>query len=484
MKSFALIAVLALPLLVGCSETKPADSSFVPQSPIQSLEQNLSDAQLYCANSSECPDNVGYIVGIQESGDETGVYQCTGSLIASDVVVTNSHCIPEGVKDGTAECSHLLGIKFPATNGHPEETAICDHLITASSIVDKGNEGFLTKPDYAVFKLKSRLTRANFSLDRAGIKDGVSLTIYSVDPMSKYELRGRLVKRSCTSTKGSLMNPDDVDTFSDVILGFGSNCDVHGGNSGSPAMGQDGKVVGLLHGGIKEGISLEDTIGYSNIESTLYKPAFITNLACIQPYVTIPTLAAPNDGCAGVMDRISNKKAASEKALKNSLLDAANVNYKAFLKNAGNIFKFESVLTIKKVGDSQSGILTPKILCVAPHAQWESGAHPVFSIHDQKNVMGKVTATIVTTSYSADTYDVKVKYDPYLRPVEKLIEASKVHHEVTFDLLKVGNGAQAGTETVTPTWLQSVEIPLNLRTCTDKEMITDIPLKLDDQTGA
>src|SRR4051812_21170333 len=100
----------------------------------RALEQILKNAKLVCATGA-CPEWVGENISWERLPDtekqknQSQTIECTGQLIAADLVMTNSHCIPKAVKDNYSLCSKYVGIKFPAIANHPEESFGCTKLI-------------------------------------------------------------------------------------------------------------------------------------------------------------------------------------------------------------------------------------------------------------------------------------------------------------------------------------------------------------------
>jgi hypothetical protein len=181
--------------------------------------------------------------------------QCTGFLVTSDIIATDSHCIPSAVRQHPELCSTYVGIKFPALGNHATEAQTCAQLIQASEIpnVDLEKKVWVRFLDYAFFRLQLLSKRQPLILSRRGVKNDAPLTVYVSDPVTvkKPGSQDRRIytvirKRQCESKQGTVAFADYDNDFADFVLGLGDKCRFAKGNSGSPALDDSGKVVALL----------------------------------------------------------------------------------------------------------------------------------------------------------------------------------------------------------------------------------------------
>jgi|GEM_PF-6944438 len=263
--------------LQACGSSAP-EEAFFKQSPRKPLPQNLEEASIQCEAPSECSESVGMILGNVTHQGQEGVARCTGFLIAADLVATNSHCIPESVKEDPSKCSTQLGIKFPEKEGSPAVWSLCEELLTFSEIAKEGEADFVNKSDFAFFRLAKAIPRGALAIDRSGLAQNQKFSFVAVDPSPGQIPSGTIRKNSCEAVKGSKFIPLDRDENSEVSVLFCENCKAKPGNSGSPVLNDQGLVVAILHGGLDPKMDLNAKA--SADAEKLERPAFVTNLRC------------------------------------------------------------------------------------------------------------------------------------------------------------------------------------------------------------
>lgn len=261
----------------GCGSSAP-EEPFFKQSPRKPLFQNLEEANVQCETPSECSESVGMILGNVTHQGQEGVARCTGFLIGPDLVATNSHCIPESIKEDPSKCSTNLGIRFPEKDGSPPVWSLCEELLTFSEIAKEGEAEFVNKADFAFFRLAKTIPRGTLSLDRSGLAQNQKFSFIAVDPSAGQIPSGTIRKNICEAVKGSKFIPLDRDENSEVSVLFGENCKAKPGNSGSPVINDQGLVVAILHGGLDPKVDLNANA--SPAAEILERPAFVTNLRC------------------------------------------------------------------------------------------------------------------------------------------------------------------------------------------------------------
>lgn len=72
------------------------------QQSLLAAQRRAMNAQLTC-EGGRCHQSVGLVTIVNKEENGWGAGQCTGSLIAPDVVATNGHCIPMDIKDAGAD---------------------------------------------------------------------------------------------------------------------------------------------------------------------------------------------------------------------------------------------------------------------------------------------------------------------------------------------------------------------------------------------
>ena len=77
------------------------------------LVRELQNAYYQCGSGKECPEALGLMfMDITETSYSTKLAQCTGFLVDKDIVATNSHCIPDHVKENPKKCREDVVIRF------------------------------------------------------------------------------------------------------------------------------------------------------------------------------------------------------------------------------------------------------------------------------------------------------------------------------------------------------------------------------------
>lgn len=182
-----------------------------------------------CPASGPCEPSVGSLVR------RDGV--CTAMLVGPEVIGTNLHCLPEGIRSPGASCAGKMEVVFPAVGNREQEVIEClEVLALAPPLGDQ-----VVRPDYAFLRLRSRSTRSPFLIHRAGIQDQQSLTIFRMNPKQGFGEQERI---TCKAVQKSLINPHFNSPWSPVFAM--PHCPIIEGNSGSPALSSDGAMVGIV----------------------------------------------------------------------------------------------------------------------------------------------------------------------------------------------------------------------------------------------
>jgi hypothetical protein len=184
-----------------------------------------------CQNAADCPEWFATLIY------EHGV--CSSSLIGSDIIATNLHCLPDDLARAGAFCNGRIEFIFPASATKEEERAECDRVLYLSPPLGKE----IIKPDYAFIKLKQSPHRHALEISQKGFPDASHVTIYKLDPDTGGQ-RGVVKKTDCTAIQNSILNPYfTTDTAPLVLL---AKCDIIKGNSGSPLILDDGAAHGVV----------------------------------------------------------------------------------------------------------------------------------------------------------------------------------------------------------------------------------------------
>lgn len=215
-----------------------------------SAQEMAKNATLQCKNN-DCNPSVGllsFVVKAKDPGENANtkkswnVAQCTASLIAPDVLVTNGHCIPDDLIDRGSVCKGRMWITFGDEAGHPEY----DRQIDCATVILRERGSSLDGADLAYLKLARASNRPALRPSQAGIDNGATYQLHKVNPgRVRGGVIGTLQKVECTSRYDSDIFSTPLDKLSRTHLFVG--CIVIPGNSGSPILATDGTVRGVIY---------------------------------------------------------------------------------------------------------------------------------------------------------------------------------------------------------------------------------------------
>jgi V8-like Glu-specific endopeptidase len=205
--------------------------------PVETLAQGQKIAQEAVL---ECGADCSPSVGLLAFATPENAGQCSAFLVADDTIATNSHCIPEDLKEPGTSCKNRLWMHF-AKDGSKETRIACDKIIYDS----KNFHGIASEPDYAYVKLAKASTRPFLRITRDGFPEGATMTIQKVNPVRHAgRMKGMQQRVSCRTVQ----NSNSLQSFFHALapVAMVTECEVIHGNSGSPVLAQDGSVRGVV----------------------------------------------------------------------------------------------------------------------------------------------------------------------------------------------------------------------------------------------
>jgi hypothetical protein len=267
------LLMILLPLtLIACGKSGGEDTSksSIPLKEGESIANYID----YLNLDANAPKGLGTLFSLDtDVYNQSSLSLCTWFLVGENKAMTNSHCIPQNLKkDKKLNCSTYLRGKIQTSAGAKKVS--CKKLIYSSTI----SESVITNNDYALMEINEDITNAEtFKLKRNGVTEGETLAVLSMTHhvtsgsiFSEFKKHNCLMKSSDTLGIISSLGASPLAGF--LEEGSSGICKTVSGNSGSPVVNTDGELIGILHGGVREGAEMEGEMTKNF--------SIITNLRC------------------------------------------------------------------------------------------------------------------------------------------------------------------------------------------------------------
>lgn len=277
---FRLLFLLIFAL--GCQENKSKlgvewNSSEVDQfSSEEELSNQLNRWKVQCLDEKKCPDSVAQLLVT----DGKNLSQCTATLIAEDVVLSNSHCFDmrnprtQRLIDPDHLCRAGSRIVFAENSLSGHAQVKCKKILKKSFL--SVNYQY---PDYVVFQIDKPANRKFDEVSRAGLQDQLKLQIRKVNPVRRG--LGQVEVLDCLVLHQTLLAPRAITDHYHIHTVTG--CKVVGGNSGSSLVDDSGFIRGVIFKGISENSRTPRTefeIDFRQ-KALKLKSSLMTNATCI-----------------------------------------------------------------------------------------------------------------------------------------------------------------------------------------------------------
>lgn len=222
------------------------------------------NGKLECENTSDCLQSVALI----SIPNQNGVARCSGVLVASDLVLTNDHCVKNAVVPYVYV--HLVG----------KET------LSVSKILFRSYEKGPDTPDYALLQLSTRVTdRDPAPLAQRGFQNTELANIYRVQMTSSAtgQMNGLQTRLICRANHHTMLYPGVQDSRAPVMT-FG-DCPIESGNSGSPAFNSKGELTAVIQGYylLKDRPDVSSELNRYALDQDFGKVGVGTQVMCMSP---------------------------------------------------------------------------------------------------------------------------------------------------------------------------------------------------------
>ncbi len=244
---YRVLYILFFSFALSACDSKQSTVNSVEQSwvSLDEKEARLIHNQLkITCEKNNCPDFVAGLTAVEPTGGETWyVSVCSATLIASDLVLTNAHCIPKALRFAGAKCDQDISVKFPANNQHGFEQKDCLEVISVSQ--DHLTE---VQPDWAVLKIKKATLRQPAPTQPRSLTSGEKVILYKVDYNLENLLdpKGQIVSTECLLNTNHYIATHSMGPQSPLLNVGDCDQDILGGNSGSGIFNSEMQMIGLF----------------------------------------------------------------------------------------------------------------------------------------------------------------------------------------------------------------------------------------------
>jgi hypothetical protein len=391
------LIILSTLILNACGQKD--EKSYVDEMPY-SVEEELSETSPKIIGDERFSVGMGLMV-IKKAG---AVGFCTSFMIDEKHIMTNSHCLSE-ILDSN-KCSQNMVFHIKTEYGFRYNT--CKRIVSRSNL----SSGAFIDPDYAVIELSKKLDGIKAkSISREGVKEDEALTIESADflaDLQTNEVTGVRKVSKCipktNSVLGTYLHPK-----SSIIPFFASNsdsneCKIIQGNSGSPVMNSENKVVSVLFATFDKSKLPEASQLRINRNAGL-----ATNLACVK--LNLKSFDERIDAdCGRLQKEEKNYYSNLKKIILDDTLEQIRVNREAFLKELPASFDYE--IQENSLGDEKKSLFyTFEPKCVKPLEAWPE--KELIKLKGE-GVFGKKS---YQTSLPSFTHGLESSLDDFLRPI-------------------------------------------------------------------
>lgn len=324
-------------LATGAQDNEPVHSTLPDpdlsvQNPSAALKTMIA-ARAGCNTSADCASGVGLVV--VGNPDNTTVSQCSGFLVAPDVIATSMDCLPEDLQEENASCTGRLRMAFPTSDGNSINVG-CDQILSVAP-----ESSSLYQQRYAFVKLWNPVYHDFYHLTHDGMTGKpANFSLIAVDATQNPPM---VRSTSCPSVPNSALLLGNG-TPSSPVFSFG--CLGAKENAGGMIVGNSKNARGIWYGPISQDpVHQIETVFTHHAAQT--RLSWVGNLACIQTPIDPAQFYFSSD-CDATVDpsQLANQLLSVKSAFVSKYSGQADTQLNQWVQSNSTVFQQWQILSM------------------------------------------------------------------------------------------------------------------------------------------